>query len=55
MISKYDVGTERDQRVARSLAGMLAARRGANAEQLLRRLDAQREIGRRVDQVIDAR
>ena len=48
-------GTKRDQRVACSFPRMLAARRGANAEQLLRRLDTQREVGRRVDEVIDVR
>jgi hypothetical protein len=45
--------SKRDERVARAPAGMLSAGRRAHAEQPLHALDTGREIGRRVDQVVD--
>src|ERR1051325_7917547 len=44
---------ERDERVARAFARVLTARRRANAQQCLDTLYSEREIGRRIDEMID--
>ena len=46
---------ERDQRVPRALTRMLSAWRRLYAEQLFRRVDAELQIGRRVNEMIDLR
>ena len=43
---------ERDQRVARAEAGMLPARRGADAKQFFRAVDALLQVGHGVDEMI---
>ena len=45
--------TERDECIARALAWVLSTRRGANPQQCLDALDAGREVGRRVHEMID--
>ena len=45
--------TERDECIARALARVLSTRRGVNPQQCLDALDAGREVGRRVHEMID--